>query len=158
MISAVSELYEMDDAAFNRAVAELAGWRVVLPDASLNLDPCVWMLYFGNDPRGYVYGENADDAWREAVAGGLMQQWGDDLPHSEQLPDYANDLNAAWALMPIQYCVSVAHRAETPMCVATIWREGSRLGFSGESLSPARALATAYAAYRWHRLLPQAGA
>lgn len=64
------------------------------------------------------------------------------------IPSYATDLNAAWALIPIQRSVNVWRHAETPTVTASISRIDGSNAFVECDTAPARALATAWAAWK----------
>lgn len=129
MIKNVSELYGLDDAAFNRAVAELAGWRVS-----------------GDRLRGWTMTSPTGSKW--AVRPGKIE-W-----DMQVLPDYATDLNAAWALWKGEKARLVIEidAIEDPDPIVGVAVYGSpyakRKVCWDASLSPSRAIATAWAEWK----------
>ena len=133
-------LHALTDAAFNRVVAELAGWAV---DALRMHRDTATKLYVRRDRFGDLYGPrdgsdfylNENEAW-------------------DDIPDYANDLNAAWSLCDPGRCEWYVHTV-ADVSTAIIAPVGSNQDANlyayaeeVEHSQPARALSTAWVLWR----------
>ena len=92
-------LQELDDAAFNRAVAEAAGWKFVLHSA-------------------------------------------------RNMPDYSNDLNAAWELCGMLHTVSLHRFSTDDETLAEVRPAYGGEEYTGLHKQPARALSAAWMALK----------
>lgn len=125
-------LVALDDAAFNRTVAELGGWRIEFGLAEDGKR--AWMVYA---PGGYMItemGYTSDDAAWRAV------------------PDYANDLNAAWGLpfdAPWNVNLLKIGNATLFVRVSSAFEDSVKIHFvNTNSMTPARTVATAWVLWK----------
>ena len=151
MITHVKELHTLDAPAFNRAVAELAGYTVRYFGDAPAPDSRAWRLL---DPNGQVVGGFArlypvtpywdDDGQyitHEMFAASSDEAW-------IAVPNVAKDINAAWALfddVPVRVMADKWNDT-----IVRIWSADSHLVPDVEEMheQPARALATAWAAWK----------
>jgi len=127
----IDELRTLDDAALNRAVAELAGWTEIKRERW-------WEQEYGDE-----WGD-----WTEGDTG-----FPPGCVNRERLPDYATDLSAAWALFPADVPIflwrDIYDDAEALSICPVDWYLDWVRGNNAEThASPARALATAWVAWK----------
>ena len=129
-------LHALPDAEFNRVVAELDGYELRIDTLA-----CVsWELFYrGKNTWQEWYVDTLDEAWALAVDV--------DVDDKRHVPDYANDLNAAWRLRFTPERVDISWwSTESGQAWAEVTTAISKV--RARHAQPARALATAWVLWR----------
>lgn len=139
MITRVEELYGMDNGMFNREMAEILGYRCEYDTTAKYA-----VFYRGEHCVGScVLCATEDEAWTDAQYPDL------ECGNKTIIPLFASDINAVWNLRDDSLSFEIFQSSDKTEGHVHWYDEEMHTsgGFTEESSHPARALATALAAY-----------
>jgi hypothetical protein len=149
----MADVRAMPPEALNVLVARLLGWRV--DRAETDYDDDTWVVIDPAHPDDrwmFVHAETESVAWQEVASRTAVDEFGGWINEDDQLPNYAGDLNAAWALWGDVIGLQIERLKNlcvAPFVVVTYeYKPGMVVREFDHDANPARALTLAWVAWK----------